>query len=404
MPISSDINKLKSDLSLFAVQQLKENIIPFWLKNSIDNNNDGFYGRIDEENHADENSDKGLILNARILWTFSAVSRILNHPDYKKMADRAYDYILKYFYDSSNKGFYWKLDYKGNPKDTKKQIYALAFVIYALSEYYQLTGNKDCLNKAIETFEIIEQHSFDNKLNGYFEAFSKDWQLIEDLRLSDKDMNEKKTMNTHLHILEAYTNLYRVYKNDQVREKIKNLLNVFSKHIINKSDYHYELFFDEYWHVKSDKISYGHDIEGSWLMLEAAEVIGDKDLIVKFKEIAVAMANACLPGINPSSALSHDVERGKSSFSKDVEWWVEAEAVVGFYNAYQVSGKLDFLLSANKITTFINDYIVDHKKGEWNNQVSITGELIKGHDKAGFWKCPYHNVRMCLELMSRISK
>jgi len=387
----------------FAQKELLNNILPYWSLKTIDTYNEGFIGKIDEKNHSDFNADKGLILNARILWTFSAVSGKINDLLYKNLASRAFDYILRFFYDKEYNGFYWKLNYKGIPIETKKQIYAQAFVIYALSEYYLLTDSQESLNKAIETFALIEKYSYDNIFNGYLEAFDREWRLIDDLRLSTKDMNEKKTMNTHLHILEAYTNLFRIYKNDELKNKIIGLLDIFYDHILDKSDYHYNLFFDEEWNLKSNLISFGHDIEGSWLMLEAAETIGDQNLIEKFKSVAVKMADACLEGIYLSGALSQDVERGKNILSRETEWWVQAEAVVGFFFAYKVSGRIDFLETAYKVAQFIQDYIVDREYGEWVNLVSSNGEAIPGNDKVGFWKCPYHNARMCIELMKGVN-
>ncbi len=389
------------DLKTFAQNELYKNILPFWSNNTVDEKNGGFVGKIDEDKHIDFNSDKGLILNARILWTFSAACRRNNDEIFRKLADRAYNYIIHFFYDKEYKGFFWKLDYKGNPADTKKQVYAEAFVIYALSEYYLLTGLKECLDKAIETFELIEKYSFDPLKKGYFEAFDRKWQEIGDLRLSTKDMNEKKTMNTHLHVLEAYTNFYRIYKNEKLKNKIISLLEVFYDCILDKADFHYNLFFDENWNLKSDNISYGHDIEGSWLMLEAAEVIEDEELINKFKQVAINMAQACLEGIHPSGSLSHDVKRNSEKFSKDTEWWVQAEAVVGFHNAYKLSGKQVFLNTSINTANFIQKYIIDPVNGEWFGLVTVSGERIKGQDKAGFWKCPYHNARMCLEILER---
>ena len=395
-------NDMMEELKWFAQNELANNILPFWASKTVDITNKGFFGKIDDKNNIDINADKGLILNARILWTFSAVSRKMGSELYKNLAFMAYDYIFRYFYDDSYKGFYWKLNCKGEPVETKKQVYAEAFVIYALSEYYLLTGERECFDKALETFRLIEKYSFDPILKGYSEAFDRQWQQINDLRLSTKDMNEKKTMNTHLHILEAYTNFYRIYKIDELKNTITELLNVFYDNILNKIDYHYNLFFDENWKIKSNQISFGHDIEGSWLMLEAAEVIGNEDLINKFKKISVQMADACLKGIFPSGALSQDIKRGSTILAEDLEWWVQAEAVVGFLSAYKVSGRIDFLKAAYNEAKFINSYIVDHEYGEWHNLVNAKGEVIAGHDKAGFWKCPYHNSRMCLELLARI--
>jgi cellobiose epimerase len=403
----SDINeksKMLSHLKVFAQNELVNNILSYWTRYTIDNTYGGFYGRIDENNAIDDKADKGLILNARILWTFSAASLFYENREYKALADRAYQYIMKYFYDSESKGFYWKINYKGEPVETKKQIYAQAFVIYALSEYYKLTHEQNILDFAAETFEMIEKYSFDKNKKGYFEAFDRQWRTMDDLRLSAKDMNEKKTMNTHLHVLEAFSNLYKVYRNENLKNSIINLLEVYDKYIIDQSFHHYNLFFDEDWKVKSNQISFGHDIEGSWLMLEAAEVIEDPALIKKFQKIAINMADSCIMGITEKGALSQDAERGKINLSNETEWWVVAEAVVGFLNAYFLTTNIEFLKIAYNNALFIQDYIIDKNFGEWCSLADIQGNIIKGHDKIGFWKCPYHNSRMCLEILSRIHK
>jgi mannobiose 2-epimerase len=295
------------------------------------------------------------------------------------------------------------VDFMGRPVETKKQIYAQAFVIYAFAEYYLLTNNPEVLEKSIEMYQVIEKYSFDPDYKGYFEAFDRKWKALDDLRLSAKDMNEKKTMNTHLHVLEAYTNLYRIFPDAGLKTKIIDLLEVFFEYIIDKSDYHYNLFFDENWVRKSNQISFGHDIEGSWLMLEAAEVINDSGLINRFKEVAVKMATACLDGMSTLGGLSYENERGKPLHEDYVEWWVEAEAAVGFFNAYQIKSDKKFLQYTNRILSFIDQYFIDHNGGEWYSRIDKNGKWLPEHDKAGFWKCPYHNSRMCLELLRRIN-
>lgn len=393
---------IKVKLKEFAKDVLVNNILSYWIDITVDKANGGFFGKVSEKNIPDTKADKGLILNARILWTFSAAFRKLGDKIYKEMADRAYSYLLQYFYDPIYRGFYWKIDYKGKPVETKKQIYAQAFVIYALSEYYKINPSQECLEKVVETFNAIEEHSFDRNKLGYFEAFDREWKITEDLRLSNKDMNEKKSMNTHLHVLEGYTNLYRINKSGGLKTALTELLDVFYDHIIDKKDYHFNLFFDENWNVKSDKISFGHDIEGSWLLLEAAEVVELTKIVERFKETAVKMAEGCIPAINSLGGLSQDIRRGEDMHDDEVEWWVQAEGVVGFINAYQITGDIKYLAIANNLTDYINKFVIDHKGGEWFNRISANGKPGKGGEKAGFWKCPYHNSRMCFEILDRL--
>jgi mannobiose 2-epimerase len=382
-------------------QELTQNILPFWQK-MADEKNGGFYGQMTGENVLVPNAEKGGILNARILWTFSSAALNLKKAEYLLPAARAKDYIFEHFFDSEFGGTYWALNADGTPADTKKQIYSQAFFIYALVEYYRATGDKVCLEKAIELFRLIEKHSFDSGQNGYLEAYSRDWHLLEDLRLSDKDANEKKTMNTHLHILEAYTNLYRVWKNDHLAAQLKNLIEIFTNKIINSKTHHLDLFFDENWTCKSTVISYGHDIECSWLLLEAAEVLSDKALIESVKQISVQMATAAAEGLLPEGGLITEKNYATGHVDNYRDWWSQAEAVVGFTNACQLTKNETFAQQAEAVWTFINKKIIDHQAGEWHWGVDANGNIDTKNDKAGFWKCPYHNSRMCLEVLARM--
>jgi mannobiose 2-epimerase len=395
----AELQKLKA----FAQSELLNDILPFWIEHAPDYKHGGFIGRISMDNKPDFQAEKGLVLNARILWTFSSAARAFGIPDCKLLARDAYNYLCKKFADSGYEGYYWLLDPEGNPFNTKKQVYAQAFVLYAFSEFFMLTGEQEVLDKAIKLYHLIEKTSFDKEKNGYFEAFSRDWGPIGDLRLSTLDMNEKKTMNTHLHIIEGYANLYRAWKDAGLKERIINLLHVFEKHIIDAKDYHFRLFFDENWQSKSDTISYGHDVEGSWLLHEAAGLTGDVELTEKFRKLAVNMAHGTLPAITHLGGLCHETEREHPDNKGELEWWAQAEAVVGYFNAWQASGNIEFLYQASGLSDFIMNYFVDVHGGEWYYRLTPEGEPIMSYDKLGMWKCPYHNSRMCLELLRRIA-
>jgi mannobiose 2-epimerase len=296
--MTNKTRKLKEELKA----ELSDNILPYWMSQAIDLEQGGFLGHIDFSGQADLLAPKGGILNARILWTFSSASRILKNPEYLEMATRSYDYVVDFFLDKKYGGTFWELNYRGDRLNTKKQIYSLAFTIYALVEYYIASGDEQALKYAISLFRDIEKHSFDHKNMGYFEAFTREWEPIEDLRLSEKDQNESKTMNTHLHILEAYTNLYRVWKDDELKTQLKNLIELFLDKFVNDNG-NLNLFFDDAWNLKSDLISFGHDIESSWLIQEAAEVLEEKSLIEKSKQIAVKIAEENLKGIDEDGGL-----------------------------------------------------------------------------------------------------
>ncbi|MFN8257273.1 MAG: AGE family epimerase/isomerase [Bacteroidales bacterium] len=391
-------NNLRDDLAVELYS-----ILTYWNEKTIDEVNGGFYGQIDGTNTLQPESPKGAVLNARILWTFSAAYRINRVERYHEMASRAKDYLMNHFIDKEFGGVYWMLDFKGNPIDTKKQIYAQSFAMYGLSEYYRATGDKTALNEAVNLFELIEKYSFDKDKNGYFEAYSRDWKLLEDLRLSDKDANEKKTMNTHLHVLEGYTNLYRVWPDENLKKQIIGLIDVFANQIINSNSWSFKLFFDENWQCKSEITSYGHDIEGSWLLLEAAEVVGMHAIVEKVKQIILKMAEEVLKnGLDADGGMIN--EKKDSHIDYDKHWWPQAEAIVGFVNAWQVSGDIKFLEKACKVWKFTKSSIIDKKGGEWFFRVNREGKPYPEEDKVGPWKCPYHNSRACFEIIERFGR
>ena len=382
---------------------LTGNILPFWINNMVDRENGGFYGRIDGHGNLHAEAEKGGILNGRILWTFSAAYRVLGKPEYLEMATRAKDYIIAHFIDREYGGTYWSLDYKGNPKDTKKQFYAIGFMIYGLSEYVRATGDKEALDYAIKLFECIEEHSLDVIYNGYIEACTREWGEIADMRLSDLDANYPKSQNTHLHIIEPYANLYRVWKDERLEKALRNMINIFTDKILNPETNHLDLFFENDWTRGAGHLeSYGHDIECSWLMHEAALVLGDAEVLKKVEEIVPLVAKASEKGLNPDGSMIHEANLDTGHVDDDLHWWVQAEAVVGFYNIYQHFGDESALDKSLQCWQYIKDNLIDYEGGEWYWSRRPDGTLNLDDDKAGFWKCPYHNGRMCLEIIERI--
>lgn len=394
----------QTDLMKQEVQDvLQTNILPFWLDKMIDRENRGFYGRIDGHGVLHPDAEKGAILNARILWTFSAAYRVLKRPEYLAAATRAKDYILEHFYDKEFGGIYWSLDCLGRPKDTKKQFYAIGFAVYGLSEYARATADREALDYAIRLFECIEQHSLDRKDNGYIEACTREWGKIEDMRLSDFDANYPKSQNTHLHIIEPYTNLFRIWKDERLEKALRNLINIFTDKILNPETHHLDLFFDNDWTRGAGHLeSYGHDIECSWLMHEAALVLGDEEVLRKVEPIVKLVAKASEKGLNADGSMVHEANVDTGHVDDDLHWWVQAEAVVGFFNIYQYFGDEQALEKATHCWQYIKQNLIDNENGEWYWSRHADGTLNLEDDKAGFWKCPYHNGRMCLELIERI--
>ncbi|MEO7490498.1 MAG: AGE family epimerase/isomerase [Ferruginibacter sp.] len=381
------------------IQKELSDILAYWMRYAPDEKYGGFYGKIDHANNIDDTANKGAVLNARILWSFAAAYNCTGNDKYLSLANRAFEYINRYFIDETAGGIFWTLNFKGEPVDTKKQVYAIAFLLYAYSEYYQSTHLEDAKNRAIELYHLIERHSFDTSQTGYLEAFTRDWQPMEDLRLSSKDANEKKTMNTHLHVLEAYTNLYRIWPDEKLHHSIILLIDNFTSHIIDKNTWHLNLFFNETWQVKGHIISYGHDIEAAWLLLEAAEAIGDDALIKELKDIAVKIAAATKEGLDADGGLWYEKEG--SHLVKEKHWWPQAEAMIGFYNAWQITGDKQYLQHSMAGWEFIKKSI-KADDGEWIWGVDEHNQPMTGQDKAGLWKCPYHNSRACIELIKRI--
>lgn len=376
-------------------------ILKYWLENTIDEENGGFVGEINHQNVINNNSEKGAVLNARILWSFSAAYAVEKNPEYLSTAKRAFQYIKDYFFDKEFGGIFWSLNADGSPKDTKNQIYAIAFVIYGLSEFYKVFKNEDALELAQSLFYKIELYSKDYKNKGYLEAFTRDWQEIEDLRLSEKDANEKKTMNTHLHIVEAYANLYTIWPNQKLKDAIKEILEVIAIYFIDKDSWHLKLFFDENWKEKEDVISYGHDIEAAWLLQWCAETIEDVDLVKSYQKYAVEFAKSTKEGIDKDGGLWYEYEPKKQELIAEKHWWPQAELWIGMINAWQLTQNEEFLDITEKNFEFVEKYIIDLKKGEWIWGVYADySPILK--DKAGFWKCPYHNSRACIELIKRL--
>ena len=392
---NQEISRLKSEME----DELRGNILPFWVQHAVDSEYGGFYGKISNDLKADSSAEKGGVLNARILWTYARAYMQYGEVQYKDMADRAYRYIIDNFIDKEQGGVYWLLDNTGMPADTKKQIYAQAFTIYGFVEYYEAFKNTNALDEAIKLFHLIETHAYDPVNKGYFEAANRGWEIGQ-YTLDDKCGAEQKSMNTMLHILEAYTSLYRVWKNEDLYNKLIEIIEIFLTKIINGDTNRFKLFFDDKWNSLNADCSFGHDIEGSWLLDEAAQVAGDTALIEKVRAIAVNMAEAAIEGIDSDNGLAYEGNE-KGITDSDRNWWPQAEAVVGFFNAFEISGNKKYLDTAINSWDFIRRFIIDWQYGEWYWGKRRDGSVIRPDAKVDMWKCCYHNSRACFEIMKR---
>ena len=469
------MNEKIKKLKLEVRDVLENNILPFWMDKMIDQEHGGFYGRIDGKGVLHPEAEKGAILNARILWAFSAAYRVLKEecgvrrvegemsqgqvhstnltphsslltPQVlKAAAKRAYEYLIDHFIDHEYGGVYWSVDYLGNPLDTKKQFYAIGFAIYGLSEYARATGDREALEYALDLYDCIEEHAFDKEYNGYIEACTREWGVIEDMRLSELDANYPKSQNTHLHIIEPYTNLVRAMRESvecgmwseecgvwsensteiknsytkplvqesnltphstlhipQIESSLRNLIDIFTDKILNPETHHLDLFFENDWTRGAGHLeSYGHDIECSWLLHEAALVLGDQKVLKKVEPIVQMVAKASEKGLRPDGSMIHEANLDTGHVDDDLHWWVQAENVVGWLNIYQYFGDEDALEKALRCWEYIKKNLIDYQSGEWYWSRHADGTLNTVDDKAGFWKCPYHNSRMCLEIIER---
>ena len=409
---------------------LENNILHFWQTKMVDRENGGFYGRIDGQEVLHPEAEKGAILNARILWTFSAAYRVSGKNEYLKTATYAKEYFIEHFIDKEYGGVYWSVDHKGQPLNTRKQFYAIGFALYGLSEYVRATGDREALDYAIQLFECIENHAFDSEFNGYIEAQTRDWQPIADMRLSELDANFPKSQNTHLHIIEPYANLYRCLQELKAKEScdyvpvlgsvlpvgisvpqetvnrveaaLRNIIGIFTDKILNPETHHLDLFFEMDWTRGAGRLeSYGHDIECSWLMHEAALVLGDPYVLDRVEPIVREVAKASEKGLRPDGSMIHEANLDTGHVDDDLHWWVQAENVVGWFNIWQHFGDEEAYERAVRCWQYIKDQLIDWENGEWHWSRHPDGTLNLVDDKAGFWKCPYHNGRMCLEIIER---
>jgi len=383
-------------------QELRENILPFWMSHPLDKQRGGFHGALSASNEVQKGIERGSILCSRILWTFSKAFHHFQEEPLFEIAQWAYQDLIHRFWDNQYGGLYWSTDEYGQPWQDRKHTYAQAFGIYGLTAYSEISDDPHALELAQKLFHLIDTHTFDDKNGGNLECRSRDWKPLQDMRLSDKDLNSSKSMNTLLHLTEAYAALTRVWKDARLTNRLEGLIDLFLNRIIDFSSGHQLLFFTENWASLSNHISYGHDIETSWLLLEATAALGDEKRIKEAENAAIKLAQTVYEEAlqNDGSILYEASPDGFRESSK--QWWAHAEAVVGFYNAYQNTGQPHFLDAAKNVWNYIQNHFVDREGGDWFKALDSYGKPDLTHFKVGPWDCPYHHARMCLEMMHRL--
>lgn len=379
-------------------QHLQDVILPFW-KGLKDEEFGGYYGFMDTELNLDKKAVKGCILNSRILWFFSNAWAVLQDESLKEYADHAYDFMKKYCYDEERGGVYWSVTYDGKPEDTTKHTYNQAFAIYALSSYYDVSGNEEALTLAQKLRDVVEEKCFDEV--GYKEALDINFNPAENDKLSENGVMADRTMNTLLHVFEAYTELYRVSKDEIAATKLRWMMDLVADKIYNPALHRQEVFFDNNYTSLIDLHSYGHDIETAWLVDRGASVLGDEAYISKMAPITADLEQNVYKLAYSENSFKNECERGVDDERRI--WWVQAEAVVGFYNGWQKdNSKTHYLEAAENIWKFIQDKVVDKRPGsEWFSEVDVNGKPYMHKPILEPWKCPYHNGRMCLEMIKR---
>ena len=377
---------------------LLENIIPFW-KSLRDDEYGGYYGWMDYDLKLDKKAVKGCILNSRILWFFSNAYTLLKDESLLEEAKHGFAFMKEHCMDKENGGIFWSIKYSGEPEDTTKHTYNQAFAIYALSSYYEASGDEEALNMAKGLFRIIEERCTDDI--GYKEAFDKEFHEIENDKLSENGVIAQKTMNTLLHVFEAYTELYRVAKLPEVKERLKWIMDTFAQKVYNPKLHRQEVFFDAKMNSIIDLHSYGHDIETAWLIDRGVEVLGEKEYEEKMTPITKDLTAQIYKIAFDGHSLANECEKGVVNTHRI--WWVQAETVVGFLNGWKMNpDKPEYLEAAQNEWEVIKEYVIDKRSGsEWFWEVDENGNPYPGRPIVEPWKCPYHNGRMCFEVIKR---
>jgi mannobiose 2-epimerase len=391
----------KEKLLSFAQADL-HNVLNWWATYTVDEKNGGFYGAVSGENVPAEEAERFLVLNARILWTFAAAYGYTNDEKHKALAGRAYDYLIKHFHDKEHGGFYAYVNYRGEVSNNRKFTYGNVYAVYALAEYARLFDHADAKKLAQETVEILDKYMWDTEHMGYLEVATREWEYLPETNMLGYSPDTEKTMNTHLHVVEAYATLLRIDNSPRLRHRVRTLLYLFLDKIINPSVWHFHYWQRRDWSLTNGNYSIGHDIEGTWLLLEAAEILGEPEVITDVRRACILMARAVYDiGTNAEGGVYTEYDIHKREPAKHLSWWEQTEGVVGFLNAYEMTGEEKFLDASVKTLDFIDKYFIDREYGGWYIRPKRNGKAF--NLKASPFHCPYHNARMDMEIIRRLT-
>lgn len=390
----SGVTDIQTRMRKEVVANVKDSVIPFWMDNAVAPGN-GFYGAVLRDGTPVADAPRGGVLNARILWSFSAAYRMFGDESYLRLANRSQRYFMDTFIDKVNGGVYWLVNPDGEVLNASKYTYAMTYAIYGLAEHYLATGNDESLQTAISLYRILEEKGREPLHDGYVESFTEDW------KQQDKyDNNAPKTMNAHLHVLEAYTLLYQCWKDNELKERLEFCVDLFMNRIYDPSRKHFNLFFDNEWNSLVEMDSYGHDVEAGWLLCEAARTLEDQNLIKRTNQLALDVTGACLAeGMSDKGYMIYD-KKGERK-TKHASWWGQIETMIACINAWQISGDEAWLQSADTVWSFVENKMVDKEYGEWYSDC-FDGEPNKDAPKVSMWRCPYHTVRLGVEVYNRL--
>lgn len=379
-------------------EHLQQSIIPFW-KSLRDDTYGGYYGYMDHNLTMDKRAVKGCILNSRIIWFFANAYLTLGDESLLSEARHGFEFMKEFCLDKENGGVLWSVTYDGKPEDTTKHTYNQAFSIYALSAYYDATKDEESIRIAEELYELIEEKCRDE--GGYLEAFDQKFHPMENDKLSENGVIADRTMNTLLHVFESYTEFYRVTKKKEVKERLEWMMDIIAEKIYNPKLHRQEVFFDSEYNTLIDLHSYGHDIETAWLVDRGVEIVGNPEYEAKMTPITKDLTRQIYETAYKSHSLSNECEKGVVDTNR--VWWVQAEAVVGFLNGYQKDkNRPEYLEAAEDIWQYIKTYLIDTREGsEWHWLLDEEGRPYEDKPIVEPWKCPYHNGRMCIEVIRR---